>query len=205
MSEITSIEPQKKDKTRCSIYIDGAFYCGIKLEVAVKYRLKAGMHIEKSKLDAIQLETEKSQAVDKAMTHLSASMKTQKQMRDFLEKKGYSPAVCEYVLEKLRYYNLIDDGQYCRAYINGARGKGKRALQAELIKRGADRRAIDNALGDFEEDCGEALLVLQKYMRGKETSRENILKGYKYLLSKGFGYDTAKSAAQAFGECDEDY
>lgn len=205
MPEITSIEPQKKDKTRCSIYIDGAFYCGIKLEVAVKYRLKAGMHIEKSELDAIQLETEKSQAVDKAMTHLSASMKTQKQMRDFLEKKGYSPAVCDYVLEKLRYYNLIDDGQYCRAYINGAKGKGKRALQAELIKRGADRRAIDNALGDFEEDCGEALLVLQKYMRGKENSRENILKGYKYLLSKGFGYDTAKSAAQAFGECDEDY
>lgn len=205
MPEITSVETQKKDKTRCSIYIDGAFYCGIKLEVAVKYRLKAGMHIEKSELDAIQLETEKSQAVDKAMTHLSASMKTQKQMRDFLGKKGYSPAVCDYVLEKLRYYNLIDDVQYCRAYINGARGKGKRALQAELIKRGADRRAIDNALGDFEEDCGEALLVLQKYMRGKENSRENILKGYKYLLSKGFGYDTAKSAAQAFGECDEDY
>lgn len=205
MSEITSVETQKKDKTRCSIYIDGAFYCGIKLEVAVKYRLKAGMHIEKSELDAIQLETEKSQAVDKAMTHLSASMKTQKQMRDFLEKKGYSPAVCDYVLEKLRYYNLIDDVQYCRVYINGAKGKGKRALQAELIKRGADRRAIDNALGDFEENCGEALLVLQKYMRGKENSRENILKGYKYLLSKGFGYDTAKSAAQAFGECDEDY
>ena len=31
MSEITSVETQKKDKTRCSIYIDGAFYCGIKL------------------------------------------------------------------------------------------------------------------------------------------------------------------------------
>ena len=90
MSEITSIEPQIKDKERCNIYVDGRFYCGIKLEVAVKYHLRAGMQIEKSKLDEIQLETEKSQAVDKAMTFISASMKTAKQIRDHLAKKGYT-------------------------------------------------------------------------------------------------------------------
>ena len=67
MAEITLIEPQKKDKERCNVYVDGVFYCGIKLEVAVKYRLKTGMQIEKSRLDEIQLETEKSQALDKAM------------------------------------------------------------------------------------------------------------------------------------------
>ena len=33
MSEITSIEPQVKDKRRCSIFIDGRFYCGMKLEI----------------------------------------------------------------------------------------------------------------------------------------------------------------------------
>ncbi len=53
MSEITSIEPQVKDKNRCNVYIDGRFYCGIKLEVAIKYHLKAGMHIDKEKLDEI--------------------------------------------------------------------------------------------------------------------------------------------------------
>ncbi|MDE7305894.1 MAG: recombination regulator RecX, partial [Clostridia bacterium] len=68
MSEITSIEPQKKDKERCNVYVDGRFYCGIKLEVAIKFHLKAGMQIEKSRLDEIQLETEKSQAMDKAFT-----------------------------------------------------------------------------------------------------------------------------------------
>ena len=76
MAEITSIEPQKKDAKRCNVYVDGRFYCGIKLEVAIKYRLKAGMQIEKSQLDEIQLETEKSQALDKALTHISASPRT---------------------------------------------------------------------------------------------------------------------------------
>ena len=205
MAEITSIEPQKKDAKRCNIYIDGRFYCGIKLEVAVKYHLKAGMQIEKSTLDEIQLETEKSQALDKALTHISATMKTKKQIADFLAKKGYTEAVQAYVLERLEYYKFVDDYAYCRAYINGVEGKGKRALEADLIKRGADRKAIEEVLYEVEEDDGEALKILEKYMRGKEFSKENLYKGFKYLLSKGFGYDTAKSALTKIGGGDEDY
>ncbi len=205
MAEITSIEPQKKDANRCNIYIDGRFYCGIKLEVAVKYRLKTGMQIDVAKLDEIQLETEKSQALDKAMTHISASMKTKKQICDFLSKKGYTKAVQDFVIEKLEYYSLVDDTAYCRAYINSVSGKGKRALEADLIKRGADRQAIEEVLNETEENGGEAFTVLQKYMRGKETSKENLYKGFKYLLSKGYGYDTAKEALERLGGADEDY
>ncbi|MDE6667039.1 MAG: RecX family transcriptional regulator [Clostridia bacterium] len=205
MAEITSIEPQKNDAKRCSVYVDGRFYCGIKLEVAIKYRLKAGMQIEKSTLDEIQLETEKSQALDKAMTHLSATMKTRKQMTDFLAKKGYTEAVQLYVLERLEYYKFVDDYAYCRAYVQSVSGKGKRALEADLIKRGADRKAIEEVLEEVEEDDGEALKILEKYMRGKDFSKENLYKGFKYLLSKGFGYDTAKSALAKIGGDDEDY
>ena len=199
MAEITSIEPQVKDKNRCNVYIDGRFYCGIKLEVAIKYHLKAGMQVEKSQLEEIQLETEKSQAVDKAMTHLSATMKTERQMRDFLVKKGYTEAVCDYVIEKLQYYKFIDDYAYCRAYVNSVRGKGKRAIEADLFKRKARRDAIDEALNDFTENEDDAYSLLQKYMRGKEVNKINLLKGYKYLLSKGYGYDVAQSAVEKFG------
>ncbi len=205
MSIITSIEPQKKDKTRCSVFVDGRFYCGIKLEVAIKYRLKAGTEIEKSRLDEIQLETEKAQAVDKAMTHLSASMKTEKQMRDFLSGKGYTQAVCDYVMEKLGYYNLVDDYAYCKAYVNSVRGKGKKLIESDLIKRGAKREAIEKALEETEESVEEAYDLLKKYLRGKELSKQNLYKGFKYLLSKGYGYDAAKGALEKIGDIDEDY
>lgn len=205
MAVITSIEPQVKDKTRCNVYVDGVFYCGIKLEVAIKYRLKTGMEIEKSRLDEIQLETEKSQALDKAMTHLSASMKTKKQIRDFLSKKGYTDAVINFVLGRLESYKFVDDYAYCRAYVQSVKGKGKRALEADLIRRGAEKQAIKSALDETEEDGSEAVRVLEKYLRGKEINKQNLYKGMKYLLSKGFGYDTAKSALEKFGEINEDY
>lgn len=205
MAEITLIEPQKKDKQRCNIYVDGVFYCGIKLEVAVKYRLKAGMQIEKSRLDEIQLETEKSQALDKAMNFISATMKTKKQVRDYLDKKGYTQAVADYVIQKLEYYKYLDDYAYCRSYVLSVSGKGKRALESDLFKRGADRKAIEEVLDETEEDESAALAVLTKYMRGKERTKENLYKGFKYLLAKGYGYDTAKSALSGFGVDDEDY
>ncbi len=204
MSKITSIEPQIKDKARCNVYVDGRFYCGIKLEVAIKYQLKAGMQIDKSRLDEIQLETEKMQALDKAMTHLSASMKTRKQMSDFLAKKGYTDAVIEYVLGRLEYHKFVDDYAYCRSYVQSVKGKGKRALEVDLIKRGADKKAIETALAEFTESDEDTLALLTKYMRGKEVSKETLYKGFKYLLSKGYDYDTAKSALEKFGETDED-
>ena len=78
-------------------------------------------------------------------------------------------------------------------------------MEADLIKRGADRKAIEEVLDEVEEDDGEALKILEKYMRGKEFTKENLYKGFKYLLSKGFGYDTAKSALSKLGGGDEDY
>lgn len=196
MSKITSIEPQVKDKTRCSIYVDGKFYCGIKLEVAVKHRLKAGMEIDRAELDKIQLDTEKLQAVEKALTHIAATPKTERQMRTFLEKKGYVGAVVEHVMERLAYYGYVNDAEYCRAYISGISGKSKRAIAAELIKRGVDKGVIDEALSGYEDDEEQVFTLLKKYLRGKELTKENIYKGCRYLISKGYDYDAVKSAGE---------
>lgn len=204
MSQITSIEQQKKDKTRCSVYVDGAFYCGLKIEIAIKHRLKSGMEIEKSQLDKIQLDNEKIQATEKAMNHLSATLKTKKQMSDFLAGKGYTQAVIDYVIQKLEGYGYIDDYAYCRAYVGSVSGKGKAALRAALIRRGAAREAIDAALDETDENEDEALAVARKYLRGKDITRETLNKALRHLISRGYGYDVAKSAISRLGDGSEE-
>ena len=204
MSVITSIEPQIKDKTRCSIFIDGRFYCGIKLEVAIKYRLKAGMEIDRAELDKIQLETEKVQATEKALTHISASMKTEKQMRDFLAKKGYVDAVVDYVMDKMHYYGYANDAEYCKAYVGGISGKSKRAIELELLKRGVNKETVREALSDYEDDEEQILKLLQKYLKGKELTKENVYKACRYLVSKGYEYDAVKSVSESLNG-DGDY
>ena len=67
MPEITDITPQKKDKERCNVYVDGAFCCGMRLETVHTNRLKVGMHDEAEQLAEMQLESEKAQAQDRAL------------------------------------------------------------------------------------------------------------------------------------------
>lgn len=207
MNEITAITPQIKDKRRCNVYVDGRFCCGLTLESLVKNRLKVGQVVTEERLAEIQLESEKNTAFDKALTHLSATRKTEKEMRTFLAKKGYLPAVVDYVLEKLREYNFLNDTEYAEAYAEHAvKHKGGRLIRMELKGKGVSDRAIDAALstldGEQEEEAAKALL--QKYMRGKPINVQTLQKGYRYLMGKGFDYDVAKQALQAFGELEEE-
>ncbi len=195
--EITAITPQVKDKTRCNIYVDGRFFCGLGMETVVKNRLKVGQAVTEESLSAMQLESEKAAAFDKALTHLSATRKTEKQIRDFLTKKGYLPAVCDYVADKLREYAFIDDREYAKAYLESAtKKKGSRLIRMELRQKGLGDEEIDGALEELDE--GQELLsaqaILQKYLRGKPLDKETLQKAYRYLLGKGFDYETAKNA-----------
>ena len=207
MNEITSITPQVKDKRRCNIYIDGRFCCGLTLEATIKNRLKVGMVVSPERLAEIQLDSEKNTAMDKALYFISATRKTQEQVRKHLREKGYLPAVIEYVLEKLNGYDFLNDAEYTKDYVGQtASKKGARLIKMQLKAKGLAEADIDGALATLETQTQEdaAKSILQKYMRNKTADRENLAKAFKYLLSKGFEYDVARSALAAFGELDEE-
>ena len=207
MNEITAITPQTKDKTRCNIFIDGKFYCGLSLETAVKKRLKVGQVIVPRYLAKLQMECEKQKALDKALTYVSASRKTEKQVRDFLRKKGYLSIVCDYVIAKMREYNFLNDAEYAEAYVESvSKKKGGRLIRLELKRKGLEEADVDTAMEtlDEETEIETAKKILDKYMRGKNSDRETLYKAFRYLMGKGFEYEIAKSALSAFGEMDEE-
>ena len=204
--EITAITSQVKDKARCSIYVDGRFYCGLALETTVKHRLKVGQSVSESFLSEIQLESEKRTAFDKALIHLSATQKTEKEMRDYLKKKGYLPATVEYVIDKLRGYDFVNDEEYAKAYVSAKSGrKGERLLQRELRAKGISEEAAEAALSGLDEgtQVGAAKALLEKYLRGKAADTATLQKAYRHLLSKGFSFEVAKSALSGLQEMED--
>ena len=207
MNEITAITPQIKDKRRCNVYVDGRFCCGLTLEATVKNRLKVGQIVSPQRLSEIQLESEKNTAFDKALTHLSATQKTEKQIRIFLEGKGYLPAVIDYVIEKLRSYNFLNDGQYAESYVECvSKRKGRKLIRMELKQKGVADDAIDAAIESIspEQERETVTALLEKYMRGKSWDKATLQKAYRYLMGKGYDYEVIRSALSAYGECDEE-
>ena len=193
--EITAITPQKHDAKRCNIEVDGRFFCGMQLLTVMEHRLKVGSIVTEEELSALQLAGEKQTALDKALTHISASMKTEKDVRDFLRRKGYLQEVSDYVVEKMKGYGYLDDEAYARAYVESAgKRKGSRLIRMELKRKGIPESALA-ALPERDER-GAAAEVLQKYLRGKEQDVKTLRKAYAHLISKGFDHDTARAALE---------
>ncbi len=203
MPVITAIAPQKKDKQRCNLSIDGRFYCGMQFETVVKFRLKVGMSVSEEELAAMQFESEKQTALDKALTHITATMKTERDVRSFLHKKGYLEDVSDYVVEKMKEYGFLDDAVYAARYAESARGrKGGRLIALELKRKGVPDGDIEAAVGALGDETESARAQLAKYLRGKDLSdRATLRRAFSYLLSKGYDADTARAA---LGGIDED-
>lgn len=205
--EITAITPQKHDPKRCNLEVDGRFFCGMQLITVMEHRLKVGAAVTEEELSALQLAGEKQTALDKALSHISASMKTEREIRDFLRRKGYLQDVTDYVVQKMQDYGFLDDAAYAKAYAESAgKRKGGRLIRMELRHKGVAEDAIDDALASLEEG-GAAEAVLRKYVRGKPAEKKTMQKAYAHLISKGFDHESTRAALRTVfceEDCEED-
>ena len=112
MSVITAIVAQERNKERVNLFVDGEFYAGVSLETVLKLRLKAGEETDAKKLSEIIAETERTEAIQKAGDYALKTLKTKRQVKDYLLKKGYSEDVVWYCVDKLKEYGYIDDKNY---------------------------------------------------------------------------------------------
>ena len=207
MKTITDIKPQVKNPTRCNIYLDNSFYCGLELETVMRHRLKIGASVSPEDLDEIQAESETMRALDKALNFISRSQKTKKQVEDYLESKGYLKKTIEAVLDKMSAYKFVNDQNYAKEYAKSAsKSKGKRLISLELKRKGVSIDDMSEALNDIDDETETeaATKIAEKYLKNKEKTRENAVKCYKYLLSKGFDYETAKKAADKIIKNEDD-
>ncbi len=205
MKVITDIKPQIKTPTRCSIYLDNAFYCGLELETVMRYRLKIGDQIEPEKLDEIQFDSERARALDKALSFITKSKKTQRQVKEHLYSKGYTEQTVESVIEKMKDYRFLDDSDYALVYAKSySKNKGKRLIEMELKRKGVSDDDMTEALENIGDQTDSAVAIAEKYLKNKQKDKTNLLKCYKYLLSKGFEYDVAKSAVDRLGNNEDD-
>ena len=82
MPKITAITAQEKRKDRCNIYLDGEFYAGVSLETVMKFRLKAGSETDEARLKEILTDAENSEATEKALSYISKTVKTKRQVKE---------------------------------------------------------------------------------------------------------------------------
>jgi regulatory protein len=200
MPKITSISVQTKNKDRCNLFVDGNFFAGISLITLVKSRLKVDDEVDEKELKNLLLESERTQAFTKAVDYLSRAMKTKRQVKEYLLNKGYDEQIVWYCIDKLKDYGYIDDSEYSKRYISScSKNQGKRLVEYKLMAKGVKKEDIENAYSDVDVDSkSNAKAVAEKYLKNKETTKENMAKAYRYLIGRGFSYEDATFALSFF-------
>ena len=202
--KITDISLQSNNKNRCNLLVDGKFFCGLSLETVMKYRLKGGLDVDKKFLDGVVLESEKSDALSKAIAYLSKRLKTKREVKDYLLKKGYTEEIVWFCIDKLKDYKYVDDEFYSKQYIStSSKNQGKRLIEYKLMMKGVKKEDISSAYEQVEIDSKmSAKSVAEKYLKNKENTKENKIKAYRYLISRCFSYEDANFALGEF--CEDD-
>ena len=128
------------------------------------------------------------------------NLKTKRQVKDYLLKKGYNEDVAWQCVDRLKEYGYINDVDYAKRYIEiSSKKQGRRLIEFKLMQKGIKKEDIALAYDDLDlNDSEDAKLVAQKYLKNKEKTKENLAKAYRYLVGKGFNYDQITLALSEF-------
>jgi regulatory protein len=102
---------------------------------------------------------------------LTAAPRTTAQLAAALRRKGVPEEAADAVLSRLTEVGLVDDAAFARAWVESrhhAKGLARRALAAELAKRGVPGEDVDTAVGglDPDEEVGTARRLVGRAMAG---------------------------------------
>ncbi|MBO5224457.1 MAG: RecX family transcriptional regulator [Clostridia bacterium] len=201
MGIITSITKQKKGE-RVNVFLDGEFYCGLDSLTLLKHSLKEGVEIEEELLSAIQIESERQKATDKAFEYAIRYFKPERKVREHLKEKGYVKELIDEIIRKLKDYGYVDDKKYALEYVSiNSERKGKNRIKVDLINAGISERYINEALEELDSQLSACLKFAERYVNSHKPFDKNKL--FRHLYSKGFGFDDIKRACANL-EIDED-
>lgn len=205
MAVITKITAQQKNKDRYNIFMDygkGEQYAfSVDEEVLIKHRLKKGMEMDELSLIEINYQDDIRKAYNLGVGYLAARIRSEKEIRDYLNKKDIEDPVINEVLHKLTAQKYINDLDFAIAYVRtqmNTTDKGVKVIQTELREKGIKNGFIETSLNEynFELQIEKAVKLCEKYSKKYTNESKRMLneKLRSMLMRKGYTNDVIQIA-----------
>lgn len=197
--KITKIEAQKKDRHRYNIFIDGSFAFGLYEDSVLKYGLRSGDELNEKKIIEMREFDEFGYGKKAAYSFLAYKPRSKKDLVKKLKQKKVSDKIIDDIIELLEKQKYLNDEIYARNYLEdklNSKPIGKRIAKMKLLEKGIDKELIESAINEnysADKEFELAAKLMEKYEKKvkfkDQTDKKN--KCYRYLISKGFDYETA--------------
>ena len=201
MKTITKITRQQNGE-RYNIFLDEAFFCGVTEDTLIRLGLKKGMKIDEADLEKLEQEESKNRCFSYAIYLLGRQTYFERVLIEKLKRKEYSEEDITYTIEKLKYYNYLDDSQLAEAFVRDKKRfskKGPRYIKEALRNKGVSQEQITKALEEnysdeeaYENCIGIGRKKLEYYKKKTEDLYQLKGKKYAFLAQRGFSSDVIR-------------
>ena len=130
--------------------------------------------------------------------------RSEKEIIDRLKKKKIDGKMISEIMAKLQEWKFIDDIAFAKQWIESRvvnRHKSIRLVRLELLKKGIKKEIIDSLFENLSKESDvisiEAI-IRKKIKRLNIQDRNDLQKLSRYLLGKGFDWETVKEAINKF-------
>lgn len=189
--EINNIKLKNKKNTNIFLIDSSDGEYEIHSDIIVKYNISKG-YVDDKKFMSAKQESDVLIAFNLATKYVSAKIKNEKQIKDYLLKKGFEFYVIKLVIEKLKEYKIVDDNLYTQSYINSNKNFSKNKLKQKLFSSGIKSDMIEENLENVD-DFSSCLNNALKFLKNKEKTNETKEKLFRRLQYLGYGWETIKS------------
>ena len=200
--KITATKEQVKDKNKLSIFVDGEYFDSIFKIVFVKSGLKIGDELTDEIWEDVKREHEARYAFNRGLFYLKSRDRTEKEMRDYLVKKGFHEDVVEDAIEKLKSYSYIDDMRFAKAWVADGiniKRKGRKAIAYDLKRLGIGDDIAEETLAIYDDESQQsnadayATSLMKRHARVEDPykKRQKITAA---MARRGYDWDVIKQA-----------
>jgi regulatory protein len=187
--KISKITPQKKNKKRSTIYINGDYAFGLSNEILLKHNLHEGDEIEDTTIQNVLLEQEKQRIRERVLRLLHYRRRSIKELKNRLLAIGFEEKLVKGVLDEFVRDDTLNDENFAAAFVadyTNLKPKGNIFIRRELTNKGVSAEIIDKVICRRDEgEIVESLLQskLARFDLGDTKDRQKVLRR---LLSRGF-------------------
>jgi regulatory protein len=193
MKTITAIEPQKAQKGRVNLFLDGSFAFSISIPLATEAGLQEGQKLSPTEIENLRNAETFQRSLASALKFLSPRPRSEAEIRTRLRRHGYDVEIIRQVIAKLKEQKLVDDtvfAQFWRESRENFKPRSRRLIEAELRQKGVDAETIAEVTARFDDELGAYKAAQRKARSLKSLDYPSFRKRLgTFLRQRGFSYE----------------
>jgi len=200
---ITSIQPQKRNRDRFSLFHEDRFLIGVSTQTLTDFTLKKGDKCTHELYRKLKQAEGIHSIREACLRYLSGRDHASFELKQKLQKKEFETANIEMVIEEFTEKGWVDDSKFARTFASEKAELnqwGPNKIRAHLYKKGLDKKSIETGI-EYAFDnlqpqkiCVDLALKKKKRFAREKDSYKREQKIYRFLAGRGFHSDDIQKA-----------